>query len=555
MLYEFMRYKSLIDRPLVKIALNSELEIFISSLISMLKTIQAQLDSDEVDVKMYQPPEMSPVVQQVQWAKQMEAKVKDIQTCAEKYLKEFESSAELQKLAIQVLKDLKTMYTQLHEEWSRDLQAQVKSGTLQLSLDKPVVEFSASSKMMVVNFNSRLVWVELEARALAALGLPTPAAAAHIDTLAAALGDARALQQVASFHNTLGERMIPSTRPMMLQAALDLSTLVQDQRAVYWNDAEQLQNYTDKLKKIVLKLESQNTYLTSQHIAIRNIVEILMDTELLAKQAEWKKHVKNIRDIIETVEANGYKNTELWRSHWDWQLYKALECQYIKTLLSLHKHFPLVKIDLVLRGRSVRIQPPLEEIRVQHYHQLRRLVALPAHFVGLRAAADNIFAAIVDKHSWLGNRAVKQLEAALAALERTREAWTRRASLACVPDLHTLCTEHLKEPGDWEANFKACKAYGQAVAKMSFEDERIDWIIVVTATLRHEFEAQARNLWTCLMSSLQTNCREDAAAVDTFIANAMVMLENKALPKNAKELAEISGKQQALQEKMPEFIA
>lgn len=51
--------------------------------------------------------------------------------------------------------------------------------------------------------------------------------------------------------------MIPSTRPMMLQAALDLSNLVQDQKAVYWDDVEQLSNYTDKLKKIVLKLETQ----------------------------------------------------------------------------------------------------------------------------------------------------------------------------------------------------------------------------------------------------------------------------------------------------------
>jgi hypothetical protein len=42
--------------------------------------------------------------------------------CAEKYLKEFENSSELLKLSKQVLKDLKTMYTQLHEEWSRDLQ-------------------------------------------------------------------------------------------------------------------------------------------------------------------------------------------------------------------------------------------------------------------------------------------------------------------------------------------------------------------------------------------------------------------------------------------------
>lgn len=45
----------------------------------------------------------------------------------------------------------------------------------------------------------------------------------------------------------------------------------------------------------------QNTYLTNQHIAIRSIVEKLLDTELLAQQSEWKKKVKEIRDIIEKV--------------------------------------------------------------------------------------------------------------------------------------------------------------------------------------------------------------------------------------------------------------
>lgn len=77
MLYEFMRYKTLLDRPAVKRLLNSELEIFVLSLDSMLKSIRAQLDSeDAADVKMYRPPEMSFTVQQVQWAKQMEAKVR-----------------------------------------------------------------------------------------------------------------------------------------------------------------------------------------------------------------------------------------------------------------------------------------------------------------------------------------------------------------------------------------------------------------------------------------------------------------------------------------------
>lgn len=54
--------------------------------------------------------------------------------------------------------------------------------------------------MMVVNFNPRLVWAEMEARSLAALGLPPPPAAAAIDTLAAALKHARALQQVSLAH-------------------------------------------------------------------------------------------------------------------------------------------------------------------------------------------------------------------------------------------------------------------------------------------------------------------------------------------------------------------
>lgn len=51
--------------------------------------------------------------------------------------------------------------------------------------------------------------------------------------------------------------MIPSTRPMMLQAALELSSLVQEQRAVYWDNVEQVSNYAEMLKKAVLNLERQ----------------------------------------------------------------------------------------------------------------------------------------------------------------------------------------------------------------------------------------------------------------------------------------------------------
>ncbi|XP_047546083.1 cytoplasmic dynein 2 heavy chain 1-like [Vanessa atalanta] len=319
MLYEFIRYKTLINRPLVKHALSNELDIFVSSLLAMLKTIQSQMDSDEVDVQMYQPAEMSPLVQRVQWAKQMEAKVKEVVICIENYLGEFENSEEVLKLASQLLRDLKTTYTQLHEDWSRDIQALVRDESAAAG-DGPVVRFSREERLMEVRFEPRLVRAESEARALAALALAPPAALrVALAALTAPLAHARALHQVASFHNTLGERMIPSTRPMMLQAALELAALVQDDQPLYWHDEEKLIDYTERLKRVVLKLEGQNTYLTGQHLAIRNIIVKLMDTDLLAKQSEWKKGIKDIRDIIEKVEANGYKNTDMWRSHWDFQ--------------------------------------------------------------------------------------------------------------------------------------------------------------------------------------------------------------------------------------------
>ncbi|CAH2091872.1 unnamed protein product [Euphydryas editha] len=203
MLYEFMRYKTLITRPVVKHALSSELDIFVNSLLAMLKAIQKQLDADAVDVQMCTPADMSPLVRSVQWAKLTEAKVKEIKMCIENYLSEFENSEAALKLASQLLTDLKTMYTQLHEDWCRDIQALV-GGASAGAGDGPVVRFSRADRLMEVRFEPRLLRAESEARALAALALPPPpAAAAALRALTAPLAHARALHQVRHSADTV----------------------------------------------------------------------------------------------------------------------------------------------------------------------------------------------------------------------------------------------------------------------------------------------------------------------------------------------------------------
>lgn len=111
--------------------------------------------------------------------------------------------------------------------------------------------------------------------------------------------------------------------------------------------------------------------------------------------------------------------------------------------------------DNRLHENEAEISVSFYEYGPRIYYYLLSLLSLSVHII------------IIYRHSWLGNKAVKQLEAALSSLEQACTAWTRRAALACVPDLEALCVEHLKQPHDWEVNFKACKAYGQAIAKMT----------------------------------------------------------------------------------------
>ena len=51
---------------------------------------------------------------------------------------------------------------------------------------------------------------------------------------------AKSLEQIANFHNTIGDRMITSQRPMMLDAAVGLAKLVKDQTNMTWDNTQQV---------------------------------------------------------------------------------------------------------------------------------------------------------------------------------------------------------------------------------------------------------------------------------------------------------------------------
>lgn len=82
---------------------------------------------------------------------------------------------------------------------------------------------------------------------------------------------ARKLQQISNFHNTVGDRMIPCVRPIMLKNALELSNLVRSE-SVAWNDEESVERYVSMLQVSVNNLSRDNSILYEYHEKAKSIV-------------------------------------------------------------------------------------------------------------------------------------------------------------------------------------------------------------------------------------------------------------------------------------------
>lgn len=66
--------------------------------------------------------------------------------------------------------------------------------------------------------------------------------------------------------------MLPCLKPLMLEAAIGLSSLVQEHNVVTWTQAENVNNYIRRLQQAVQRLTGINQQLTNCHEQIQEKV-------------------------------------------------------------------------------------------------------------------------------------------------------------------------------------------------------------------------------------------------------------------------------------------
>ncbi|CAG9772440.1 unnamed protein product [Ceutorhynchus assimilis] len=509
LIYEFTRYSELINRPVVKKSLHAERQLLLNSLNEYVAQIQSQSNLETSKIITRQ--ETSETIKELIFIRQLEAKANEVLFVLEKLLQDLDGYNGVKEFVLGVVTDLKAQHSELFDAWSSDVVADIKNNKLSLKETGPVIQFS-KDKLMKVNYPSRLITLISEIRQLKAMGYNIPSLIDETsDHAKKFMKFARILEQIANFHNTIGDRMIPSQKPMMLISALELSKLVQEQEVVSWGQEKHVEKYVNTLKKTVEKLSQSNNLLTSFHIEIIDKIRDLENVSLLKELARWNETIKNIKNITSNVENKGYKNLQSWKTEIDTKICEVLEKEYSKNLKSLHLSLEEIRVDLIYRNSALDFSPNKEILEQMYEQQLKKYLNIPKSFKGISDSSENIYSRIIDRNQDVLANISKEKEQLFTQLDAVIKHWQSWLQLEPLDAKKLTSWQH------WDLHFRASKTFGQEIAKLPSTEERVGCFLIGLSRLRSDLESHNRSYWDQLVYSLKDSIAQDVVKLQNYI--------------------------------------
>lgn len=121
--------------------------------------------------------------------------------------------------------------------------------------------------------------------------------------------------------------------------------------------------------------------------------------DLIKDFDKWKDNTKSMREIVDQVEAKGFKSMQSWKTAIDKSILVVLEKQYVRSLDSLHLYLPEIHTDLVYRNGQLQFSPDEKVLKEKFQAQLKRFLDIPKHFRGVSEIGENsVFAVIIEKY-------------------------------------------------------------------------------------------------------------------------------------------------------------
>uniref|UniRef100_A0A8C5YQN7 Cytoplasmic dynein 2 heavy chain 1 n=1 Tax=Marmota marmota marmota TaxID=9994 RepID=A0A8C5YQN7_MARMA len=568
LLQAFLKYKELVKRPTISKELMLERETLLARLVDSVKDFRSDFENRCRGVPgdasgPLSGKNLSEVVNNIVWVRQLELKVDDTIKIAEALLSDLSGFRSFHRSAEDLLDQFKLYEQEQFDDWSREIQSGLSDSRSGLCIEanSRIMELDPSDGSLKVHYSDRLVILLREVRQLSALGFVIPAKIQQVANIAQKFcKQAIILKQVAHFYNSIDQQMIQSQRPMMLQSALAFEQIIKNSKAgsggksqITWDNPKELEGYIQKLQNAAERLATENRKLRKWHTTFCEKVVVLMNIDLLRQQQRWKDGLQELRTGLASVEAQGFQASDMhaWKQHWNHQLYKALEHQYQMGLEALNENLPEINIDLIYKQGRLQFRPPFEEIRAKYYREMKRFIGIPNQFKGVGDAGDeSIFSIMIDRNAsgflTIYSKAEDLFRRLSAVLHQHKE-WIVIGQV----DMEALVDKHLFTVHDWERNFKALKTKGKEVERLP-SSVKVDCLNINCNPVKTVIDDLIQKLFDMLILSLKKSIQAHLHKIDTFVTEAMEILT--VMPQSVEEIGDANLQYSKLQEQKPEIL-
>lgn len=515
-----------------------------------------------------------------------ERKLKAVLVVCDSLFKDIDSYLEARKNLSQLISEVNEDSMRLFRDWVKQAE--------NVTFDKTrnCIEISHSTGEPEVTLDYKLVKMCRECRMLRCFAFDIPESVVKKEQEVIIYTPiARELREIVHFYCTVGDQILLSQKPILLESAKKFTALLESRDQISWSkDADRLALWLEQLKDFAKKFNGQNKYLRQRHQEILSLMMPLFEKPM----SKWRSVLHEMRVVVQDVD-DKFDNTDSWKSHWDHQLYKMVDLHFNDALLKADTWLGSDKsnlsslltdssvtdtflIDLCFINGSLVFRPPMEEIRGKMYSRIRKFLSLPHSFVGLtfdQAAAagptgkqstsnsnkthhqvESIFTAIAAR-SFLSYPIVyakaADITKELLAIASKFKEWTSLHSVIQSFGNNTAAfalAMHLDLVADYRNCLNSIRSRSQEFRKDFIENEynltsanivvnltpvksTVDWILsevekLIIKTLKDRTEFEARDLKREASSILQ---RMDKAPVTIEELKDIESLLNTELPK------------------------
>ena len=542
LLAEFRNFPKLMGRESMREILQSERETLLGQLLAHLQDLRQQFDDGVAAAEAKRKERgaaggqvqlaghnLSSTINSVIWADQLEHRCQQATTIVHKVLADVNGFAQFASESKGLEAEVAKFKQELFETWKADNIDSLEDADSPLRLETTgqLMELDVNDTgLLKVHFSERLVALLREVRQFSELGFQIPREiVSAVDKAQRFYRYGLKLKQVANFYNTIGEQIIPSQMGMLALEAQKFENIV-SRTDVRWDNPDSCERYMKQLMGAAETLTSRNRRLRSKHQQLAGDVVKLMNTDLWTRKDQWTATVAEMRKVFAKEEKRNVESSmRAWRTHWDMQLYKALELQYRVCLQTLNEKVREMAVSVYFSGGTLRFKPPLEELRQRYFRNIKQLIDYPKNFKGF--GAPDLYPRIPEQNADGLFMVYANAERLFIAMKKVKTGLLKWVALGSV-NLDEFVSERLRSVEDWEFNFKSLIRKRREAEHLP-EARKIGCFNVSFSALKLTIDDQMDRLNDSLLLSLKRAAAKEYKEVESFLDEALDTLT--ALPK------------------------